>query len=128
MLLHIIVRNAQGEIDVDKIHNDAEARRVMDKAIEKGAEFTVSHHKAVFPPVHSQKAHDEAVIAADHSGQAKGRRAARAEHVAQLAKALGLDAKAGEEACFETIAQMHAALADEPDEPTKRGPGRPRKN
>ena len=76
MLLHIIVRNAMGEIDVDKIHNDAEARRVMDKAIEKGAEFTVSHHKAVFPPVFSQKAHEEACKAAFHAGHAAGVKAA----------------------------------------------------
>jgi hypothetical protein len=53
MLLKIRVRNAKGDIDLDTIHNDAEARRIMVKAIEKGAEFSVTHHKTVMPPMYT---------------------------------------------------------------------------
>lgn len=64
MLVHISVRNSAGEVHVDKVVNDAEARRVMDKAIEKGAEFSCRHHKAPAPPRIEAKAHEEAVSAA----------------------------------------------------------------
>lgn len=118
MLVHISVRNSAGDVHVDKVVNDAEARRVMDKAIEKGAEFSCRHHKAPAPPRIEAKQHDEAVKAAAAIAETDREdiyAAGYAAMVDKLAEALGLEIGTDDVACLKAIAELDAAakaLAD----------------
>lgn len=133
MLVHISVRNSAGDVHLDKVVNDAEARRVMDKAIEKGAEFSCRHHKAKAPPRIDGKQHDEAVKAAGlvrESDIEEAYATGYAAMVAKIADALGVGPDADEAMCFKAIIELQKtpdeipAPAPEATAPSKATPAK----